>query len=290
MLYFFSGPDFLYAYNFFPNASVYVLCGIEPIGPLPQVENLPPQTLGDSLNSMRDSLNSLLDFSFFITKKMRTDLQDSRLSGTLPLLYIFLARSGCRIHDVTFTGLDPKGNFTSARTTAPAVRIDFASQSGKEQTLFYFSTDLSDGPVDRSGLLAWCGTLGPARGLVKSASYLMHTDDFDTVRKFLMADCDAILQDDSGIPVRLFPPDDWTIHLFGAYHAPINTFKQYVQPELTQLTASQKSVPLPFSIGYTWHPGQSSVILAVKATHANATPTPTPGALPQPSPQPSAQP
>ncbi len=30
MLYMFSGPDFLYATSFFPNASTYVLAGLEP--------------------------------------------------------------------------------------------------------------------------------------------------------------------------------------------------------------------------------------------------------------------
>ena len=32
MLYMFSGPDFLYATSFFPNASTYVLAGLEPVG------------------------------------------------------------------------------------------------------------------------------------------------------------------------------------------------------------------------------------------------------------------
>ena len=32
MFYMFSGPDFLYADTFFPNASTYILCGIEPMG------------------------------------------------------------------------------------------------------------------------------------------------------------------------------------------------------------------------------------------------------------------
>ena len=35
MFYMFSGPDFLYANAFFPNASTYILCGIEPVGPVP---------------------------------------------------------------------------------------------------------------------------------------------------------------------------------------------------------------------------------------------------------------
>ena len=36
----FSGPDFLYATSFFPNASTYVLAGLEPTGDIPQLTNL----------------------------------------------------------------------------------------------------------------------------------------------------------------------------------------------------------------------------------------------------------
>ena len=37
--YMFSGPDFLYADTFFPQAATYVMCGLEPIGPLPDVSS-----------------------------------------------------------------------------------------------------------------------------------------------------------------------------------------------------------------------------------------------------------
>ena len=35
MFYFFSGPDFLYANSFFPNATTIVMAGLEPPGPVP---------------------------------------------------------------------------------------------------------------------------------------------------------------------------------------------------------------------------------------------------------------
>ena len=49
LLYVFSGPDFLHANTFFPNASTYILCGIEPVGTPPDVTKLG----GDSLDEMR---------------------------------------------------------------------------------------------------------------------------------------------------------------------------------------------------------------------------------------------
>lgn len=116
--------------------------------------------------------------------------------------------------------------------------------------------------------MKWCAGLGPATGFLKAASYLMHTGGFESTRKFLLGDCVAILQDDSGIPMRYFPAHDWDIRLFGDYRGPIATFKQFPQAELDQLKAVQKPAALPFSVGYRWHPGESSLIFAVKAGHA----------------------
>ena len=41
MYYMFSGPDFLYANAFFPNASTYILCGTEPVGAIPDISKIP---------------------------------------------------------------------------------------------------------------------------------------------------------------------------------------------------------------------------------------------------------
>src|SRR3954468_20069207 len=53
VFYYFSGPDFLYAVTFFPNASNYVLCGLEPVGALPDLTKLPRTALPYSLANLR---------------------------------------------------------------------------------------------------------------------------------------------------------------------------------------------------------------------------------------------
>ena len=100
MFYMFSGPDFLYANAFFPNASTYILCGVEPVGPVPDVDKLPHAALFSALANLRKSLDSVLSWSFFITKNMKVDLRQTQLNGTLPILYVFLARAGCTIDSV----------------------------------------------------------------------------------------------------------------------------------------------------------------------------------------------
>jgi hypothetical protein len=110
MLYMFSGPDFLYASSFFPNASTYVLAGLEPVGEIPDLTSLGPWTMNEELRNLELSMSSLFNFSFFITHKMKTELHEGPVHGTLPVLYVFLARTGKTMHEVSLVSLDGQGN------------------------------------------------------------------------------------------------------------------------------------------------------------------------------------
>lgn len=285
VFYMFSGPDYLYVDTFYPNASTYVLCGIEPVGALPDITKLRPGTLPAELQTIEASLNSVLNFSFFITKDMKTELQNHELGGTLPLIYIFLARSNKTIHDVSFVGLDADGALQGMngaapdhRTLAPGVKITFSQPNATEpQTLYYFSTDISDDGVKKSGFLKFCKALAPANSFVKSASYLMHESYFSTVRAFLLENSAMIVQDDSGVPFGFFAPDKWQVRFFGSYPGPIPIFKKYFQPELFSIYQKSNPVPLDFGIGYHHYAKQSTLILATRkpdpAKDAPASPT-----------------
>ncbi len=263
MFYFFSGPDALYAHTFYPNASTYVLAGLEPIGPLPDVARLAPQDLAASLANLRKSLNSVLRFSFFITKDMKVDLTHTQLSGTLPVLYVFLARAGCRIERTEFVGLDKNGALTTGKAGINGARITFTGPSGREQTLYYFTTDLSDSGIRANpGFVKFCDQLGSGVTLIKAASYLMHSDGFSSARNFLLSHCRTIVADDSGIPLRHYDPAQWTLRLFGTYPGPIELFAEYQQPQLGDLFAKVNAAPLSFGFGYRWQPSESTLILA----------------------------
>ena len=88
MLYMFSGPDFLYADVFFPEATTYVLSGLEPVGSIPDLSRLRRGSLSGALAHIRSSLGSVMNYSFFITKHMRSQLRSGEFTGTLPLLYV----------------------------------------------------------------------------------------------------------------------------------------------------------------------------------------------------------
>jgi hypothetical protein len=264
MFYMFSGPDFLYADAFYSKATTYVLSALEPVGSVPDLMKLPRGGVGSTLYNVERSLSSILNFSFFITKLMRSDLQ---VSGTLPVLYVFLARTGKTIRDVSLISLDDKGAAYFANENAGAnatrgVRILFAGSDGQEKTLYYFSTDLSNSGARSSGFLKFCQTLAPGNSLLKSASYLLHSGNFTTVRNFLLANSATIIQDDSGIRHGDYNLNKWRFFPFGHYAGPIAEFPGRYQPEYAELF--RRSQPMDFGIGYRWRSHESNLLLSVK--------------------------
>jgi len=224
VFYMFSGPDLLYANQFFPNADTYILAGTEPIGPLPDVLRFVGPALEPVLQNLQKSLNSVLNFSFFITKEMKTNLQNEQLKGTLPIFYVFLARAGKTITEINFITLDKNGQLSEAlpnakaKSLTPGVRITFTGASGTpRQTLYYFTTDLSnEGIRSQPGFLKFCAAHGMGASLLKSASYLMFESGFTRIKEFLLNQSRAIVQDDSGIPVSAFDPARWSLRFFGS--------------------------------------------------------------------------
>ena len=264
LFYMFSGPDMLHAQTFFPNASVTLLSGLEPVGAIPDVTTVPRASLGGALSNLRNSINTVLAFSFFRTKDMKVDLQATQLNGTLPVIYIFLARTGCSIESVDLVSLNDAGELVTEKGATQGAKIIFTRKGGLKQTAYYFTTDLSnEGIRKHKGFITFCGSFGKGAGFTKAASYLMHNSYFSDVRDFLLASSSTLVQDDSGIPVKHFNPDQWYLRYFGNYPGPIEMFKDRYQPDMAAAYKSATTAPLPFSFGYRWHTRESSLIAAI---------------------------
>ena len=250
------------------------MAGLEPPGPVPNIGKLSPGELAVGLRQLRASLNSVLSYSFFRTRSMRIDFGEARLPGTLPVLMTFLARSGKTIYDVSLIDLQSDGSVHSAddkvpNVTAHGAKIVFSDNVGKKRTLYYFSTDLSDGGIKSSGFTQFCDTFGHGDSFVKSASYLMHGEKFSSARDYLLSHSTSILEDDSGIPIRFFA-HGWQLHPYGRYVGPIPLFGGQYQSQLAKVFGKGRATPIDFGLGYRWRPNESNLLLAVKDDNATA--------------------
>lgn len=274
MFYMFSGPDFIYADAIYPGAKTYVFCGIEPIGDIPDLTKVRQSRIPGSLHSLRASLDDIFSFSFFITNQMKKDLRNHEFEGTLPVLCVFLARTGKTVQSIEYVGLDKDGKLSpiaeperDGKITAPGVKITFhGSNPDDRRTLYHFRTDISNSGLKGSGFLEFCQGLAPGNSLVKSASYLMHNSYFSTIRSFLLENSGTLVQDDSGIPIAFFPPDQWDLRLFGRYPGPITLFKERSQKKLFELYRNTDPTPLDFGIGYRHRKGESMLMVAEQRT------------------------
>ena len=271
LYYLFSGPDIVYANTFFPDCRTYVLCGLEPVGEVPDLPALGPDKLGSSLGRLYASLGNVMSLSFFKTAEMGSDFRNPGLSGITPVLMTFLARMGKEVRSVDLVAVDRDGNERPRSSTdavgedlTPGVKIVFDAGAGTpQQTVYYFSTNVSNEGLEKNpGFANFCRKLEPGAGLVKAASYLMHTAPFSATRDFLMERCKFILQDDTGIPAAIFAENEWQMRPYGRYVRPIDMFRGYFQKKLAEVHAAGDGVPLDFGVGYYYRIADCNMLLA----------------------------
>jgi hypothetical protein len=123
------------------------------------------------------------DIQLFSDYRHATDARRRPIPGTLPILYVFLARSGKTVQDVSLVRIDQDGTTqvddgavgVGADAKSPrGVKIEFVGENGKRQTLYYFTANVENDGFKPSGFMRFCERLGSGDAFVKSASYLMH--------------------------------------------------------------------------------------------------------------------
>jgi hypothetical protein len=254
----FSGPDILHAYSFFPNADDYYLCGLEPVGALPDMRSLTPGQLSLALSGLRTTVSTALDFSYFITLDMREDLQRTPLQGALPVMLAFLARNDHRVISIANVSLGADGVITEGGGNG--VRIRCAAPGHTARNVYYFRSDLSDG--GNGGFDALMAANKPGVTFVKSASYLMHGGGFSRIRNSIQTHSSAIVEDPSGVPYRYLADGNWDVSLYGNYVRTLEMFSEYYQPDLRAAYQQGGAQPINFGVGYIFDPSETSVIVA----------------------------
>ena len=277
LFYPFAGADAMNAVTLFPKVHNYYMVGLEPVGTPPDFKKIQKaKDIEHYFATVNQSLESILNFSFFRTISMAKDFHQSDVNGTMHVLLWFLERTGNSIVAIDAVGVNAKGElkkFTSFELAQKdslknkGAAITFLGPDSTEHTLTYFSINLSNDFFNNNiGFQNFIKAQHADVTYIKSASYLMHKVYFSGIRSFILANSRAILQDDSGIPWRLFSDSLHTVTLFGAYTGTIALFPTYVQPDLDKAykTDPSKVRPLPFGIGYKYMLGESNLMLSVK--------------------------
>jgi hypothetical protein len=269
----FSGPDFLNASTFFPDAKTYYLFALEPAGSLPDVNSLNKDSVPGYLNAVDDAMYAIINFSFFRTISMASDFNKQTLNGAAHLLSIFLVRTGHTILNMESVAIDTAGNLTAASQStsvcyANAIKFSIANSKNEIQEVYYFSCDISDLGLNKNKCLnAFLKKLPEVTTYLKSASYLMHKPYFSAIRNTILQKSKFVLQDDSGIPVRFFNAEQWQHQYYGSYDKPINLFANFYQASLKmQYDSTEKTLvkPLGFGIGYDYKMNESNLLLFSK--------------------------
>ena len=276
LLYPFSGPDFFNAYWLFPACDTIVMFGLERVGEVPAIEKMTPAQFAKLLAGTRDAMANLLARNYFITSHMGKDLHTGEIRGVLPIIMISMAFANVDIVRVGSIVLDPPAATTNAAAeagtkpprTLRGLTVEFRQHGAqKTQRLHYFSGDVTDKGLARNPqLIDYVRGLAPTTTLLKSASYLLHANDFSKIRSAILATSGYILQDDTGLPYNMLAKRGWDVHVYGRYVIPIRPFESYYQQSLAKVFEAQKTEPLPFRFGYRKGPkdDRSHVIIATR--------------------------
>jgi hypothetical protein len=268
----FSGPDFSNVFALFPQAKTYLLIALEPVGVIPDFSDCQKQNF---FASLQRSLYDLLQLDFFKTNQMRSSIGKGELKGTLPVLMFFLAREQARVLDVRYWVMEPDGTIAESPalgakispTGIPGVRIVFTRPGSTEnQTLYYFQFNLANPSFGRNQqFVSFLKSFGPVATFAKAASYLMHKPHFSDIRQFILDQSLAVLQGDSGIPMRYFDPAVWNLRFYGTYAGPIALFSTCYQADMAAIYRGRQDIhPLPFGIGYRHRARTSNLMFASK--------------------------
>ena len=205
----FSGPDFLYVDAFLPNRSTYVLSALEPVGQIPHHHGSVPPLAVHGLAGPARLARHGAELQLLHHQEDASNLSATTFRGTLPILYVFLARSGKTIQEVSLVSINADGAVVpagqdeaqSARRRASRSCSRAAMGSRRRSTI---SAPTSPTTASRRAASS-SSRASSARATASSRAppTCRTADSFSKISEFLLDRSQALVQDNSGIPHTL---------------------------------------------------------------------------------------
>ncbi len=255
LFYPFSGPDFIHANIFFPNAKKIVMIGLEPVGNLPNpVSMQDPIKIEKFFKAVDIALDSIFRLGYFMTFEMGRDFNKvEELNGTIPIIAIFMAQTDHRVLDIKRVAINDAGEIVDSipgmvdednpkDTYISGGKITYMRAGDLEpRELYYFSHDVSKAHLETTpGFMKYLNSLEVDVTFLKAASYLMGW--MDHMRDFALAKSKFIFQDDSGIPYHYFDKNQWDFKFWGKYQRTLKVFKPNFQTDLKDIYSNDTLV------------------------------------------------
>ena len=263
----FSGPDYLFAEQFFPHCRDYILLGLERTGTMPDAWGLSQDQIKSYLHSIRESQRYLLKAGYFVTSHMSSDFSKTILNGNIHLMNYFLVRTGHVIISTEHGGISsPDGKFYAKgkqKGLIPGFRINFSRDSADiEKSVYYFSVDVADYKLkNQSGFRIFIESFRQLNTYIKSASYIPAHANFATMRDIILKNSHKILQDDTGVPLKSIDTTRFDLQMWGTYSKTIKDLSWGYQSELKKaLENSGNNKSLPFRISYNGNYGEGMMM------------------------------
>lgn len=236
----FGGPDLFYPVTLFPNAENYTIVGLEPI-------RVPGNYSASSTNNL--IFKDILRSGFFVTKNMQRTI---RKEGVLPVFLHEIRLLGGVILDVNVESsnlLTITFKLNSTVKTLRYLSVNLANYSLKPRTIAYLTDNKLVEVV-----------------MIKSCSYTLHFKDFSIIRQFILDNANAIIQDDSGVPIKYIGTDLFNIDTYGNYRKPFGKdWTPLQQPLLAKMYSEQSNkVKLDFCYGYGCKRAETPLIVILR--------------------------
>jgi hypothetical protein len=249
-LYPLSGADFINLYHFYPTAPRYIMIGLETPGYVNDPILYKPAELKNAFYTLDASLNQIAVQNYFTTILMAKKFSNKYFPGVAPVLLVFLKRLGFEIDDLQRISLTSDGSFreitqnevNDSPEAYQGIRIIFHSKyNPKLRELFFLKLFVNQNSADNSSIEGRFLSKQKRLNLVmKSAIYLMHLEKYQGFVNSIISKSDMVVEDDSGIPIRNFPSQDWDIQVFGSYTRRLSI--RYVPKEASMFKSEKGNV------------------------------------------------
>lgn len=266
----FSGGDFIHLFWLYPNASEYLMVAREDVGHIPNLYNNDAKFCAEYLNDIDFVLRDIYHKSYFITKHMQTDTEETtKVDGMLPLILWAAAITNHEILSVKYADVNDSSQMVfvdslNTRKKHDAVEIMMRNiEDGKIKNVTYLSCDISDkGFKSKSQYYNYLSNTLPNSciSFIKSASYLLHYTTFNEIRNLILEKSNFLVQDDTGIPFKYFDKSVWKVELCGGYLTPVKDFNENLYQEDLHAAYNDSNYflgPINFSLGYHWGRGEN---------------------------------